>query len=123
MVQITVYKATRALIVWLGMVFTGLLLAPWAIAQSPPNTAQGLPEVGSFEASDIDVVNLNNGNLTVQSRLMSLPQRGGKLDLSYSLQYNNKSFFLRFLNIDPSFDCGGYVWDVTPTMSVGIIDS
>ena len=45
---------------------------------------EGIKLYGSFHGSDIDQVNLASGHLEVRIPLISYPQRGGKLSLSFS---------------------------------------
>jgi len=61
-------------------------------AQIQPNLEQGLKPYGSYQGGNIDSVSLTNGNLNLHVPLVSYPQRGGKLSLSFSLRYNNKGW-------------------------------
>src|SRR6185312_11216398 len=60
------------------------LVSLWCAAQSQPNTENGVKSFGSYSGSDLDAVNLQNGNLLVHIPLFSYPQRG-ELELGYSL--------------------------------------
>ena len=64
-------------------------LIPPASAQVDPNLEQGLKLYGSYHGGDLDLVNVQNGHLTFRAPFYSLPQRGGKLDLSFSILYDN----------------------------------
>lgn len=70
------------------------LLVPCADAQVDPYLEQGIKPYGSFHGGDLDTISLLNGNLFVRIPFYSLPQRGGKLTVNLSLQYNNKGFNL-----------------------------
>ena len=61
------------------------------LAQSQPNTENGVKSFGSYTGSDIDTVNLQNGNVMLHIPLFSYPQRGG-LGLGYSVQLNSKNW-------------------------------
>jgi RHS repeat-associated protein len=72
--------------------FAALLLllfasVPALAQQDDPTTEFGLKPFGSFQGGDIDNVNLLNGWLNVHIPLVSYPQRGGKLKLSFSAVY------------------------------------
>ncbi len=69
------------------------LLTRGLTAQTP-NLEQGFKPYGSYHGGDIDSVNLSNGNVTMHAPLVSYPQRGGKLGLSFSLVYNNKGWYV-----------------------------
>jgi RHS repeat-associated protein len=71
-----------------------ILLSPaFSRAQSPTtDVQQGLVPYGSFQHGDIDHVNLANGNVFARIPLVSYPQRGGKLKLSFSAVANNKGW-------------------------------
>ena len=79
---------------------------PLANAQDPapppttPDDQLGLAPYQSFHGSDIDTVNLSTGNLVVRLPLMSYPQKGSALKLSFSAQYNGKGSKLALLCID-----------------------
>jgi YD repeat-containing protein len=59
-------------------------------AQQTPDIAPGIQPSQSYSGSQFDAVNLQNGNLTAHLPLISYPQRGGKLKLSFSLLWNGK---------------------------------
>lgn len=61
-----------------------------ASAQNDVNSDEGLKPYGSYMGGNIDTVSLTNGNLTLHIPLFSYPQRGGRLNLSFYLRYNNK---------------------------------
>jgi len=71
-----------------------LALAPSARAQLTidPTLERGLKPYGSFEGGDIDSISMTNGNLNLHLPLISYPQRGGKLSLSFSLKFDNNSY-------------------------------
>jgi RHS repeat-associated protein len=73
--------------------FFAIIFATSALlcAQTAPNTENGFKSFGSYTGSDVDTVNLQNGNLMVHIPLFSYPQRGG-LGLGYSVQLNSKNW-------------------------------
>jgi RHS repeat-associated protein len=74
----------------LGM---ALFHSPAVSAQSDPDFETGLKPFGSYHGGDIDVINLSNGSLTIDLPLMSYPQRGGKLNLSFDFRMTNFSYY------------------------------
>lgn len=60
-----------------------------ARAQNDPNFETGFKPFGSYNGGNIDHVNLVNGALNVDIPLMSYPQQGGRLKLSFTLHYDN----------------------------------
>jgi RHS repeat-associated protein len=85
---------TRYLVVKLLPIFLLSCFPSPLLAQSPPDIAQGLTPYGSYMGGKLDSVNLNNGNVTLHIPLVSYPQRGGKLDLSFFIRYNNKGWHI-----------------------------
>src|SRR5713226_9452017 len=76
-----------------SLCFLALLFAAFTVpatAQSNLNPAdQGIQPFGSYHGGDIDVVELLNGKLDLHAPLLSYPQRGGKLPMSFTLRYDN----------------------------------
>ena len=62
-----------------------------AFGQTAPNIENGLKSFGSYDGSNIDTVNLENGGLMHHIPLFSYPQRG-ELNLGYSLQLSSKQW-------------------------------
>jgi len=58
-----------------------------AWCQLDPNTLQGLTPYASFHGGDLDSVNLGSGKLDIHIPLLSYPQRGGKLRMSFTVRY------------------------------------
>src|SRR5713226_85646 len=54
--------------------------------------APGFTPYQSFHGGDIDSINVTNGNLIIRIPLISYPQRGGKLSLSFSVIMNGKLY-------------------------------
>jgi RHS repeat-associated protein len=73
-----------------------LTAIPLSFAQDTATQAIGLPAHGSFDGSDFDTVQLNNGNLHIVLPLYSLPGRG--LGVSVSLVYDSKGWYEYTLN-------------------------
>jgi hypothetical protein len=77
------------------LVGLSLCLTLTAIAypqSSTPDIQNGLVPYGAFQHGDVDHVNLANGNVLLSIPLVSYPQRGGKLKLSFSAIENNKGW-------------------------------
>jgi RHS repeat-associated protein len=77
------------MICWLGALvfFTAHVQPVWG--QDDPNTQRGAKPFGTYEGGDIDIIDLSNGSLSINIPLVSYPQRGGKLGLSFKLHYQN----------------------------------
>lgn len=50
---------------------------------------QGIKPYGSYHGSDIDQINVSNSHLELRIPLLSYPQRGNRLKLSYIVLYHN----------------------------------
>ncbi len=74
------------------LLFCLSIFVPTSNAQTDVNLEQGLSPYGSYMSSNMDSVSLTNGNLMVHIPLVSYPQRGGRLHLSFFLRYNNKGY-------------------------------
>jgi RHS repeat-associated protein len=86
---LSLFSAVRGL--FLATVCAAIAVS--AYGQSPtPDAQQGLVPYGSFQSGDIDQVNLATGNVFARIPLVSYPQRGGKLKLSFSAVANNKGW-------------------------------
>jgi len=59
------------------------------MCQQDPSTGGGFKPYGSFEGSDMDSVNLENGNVMLHIPIASYPQRGGQLKFSISARMSN----------------------------------
>src|SRR5712692_2212262 len=81
------------------ILFPLLALATWftapTSAQSDPNVEQGIKPYADLHGGTIDSVNMTNGHLTIRSPFYSLPQRGGKLKLGFSILHDNNGFFFQ----------------------------
>lgn len=62
------------------------------LTQVDVNVDQGLRPYGSFMGGNLDSISLTNGNLMLHIPLVSYPQRGGRLNLTFFLRYNNKGY-------------------------------
>jgi RHS repeat-associated protein len=65
------------------------LFAPNLHAQTTPDLEQGMRPYGASSGGDFDKVDLANGKLNVTIPLLSYPQRGGKLKLGFTVQWNS----------------------------------
>jgi len=75
----------------LAWVLLGALGAAPVLAQETGNQAAGLPMNGSFQGSDIDHVQLNNGNLHIEIPLYTLSGRG--LGVAVRYVYDSKGWY------------------------------
>jgi RHS repeat-associated protein len=76
------------LVVVLGIIASAVI----SFGQTAPNLLNGVPPLGSYDSSNIDTINLMNGNLTLHIPLpISTPQRG-KLGIKYYLVVNAKTW-------------------------------
>lgn len=75
-------------------VLTLLSACPVAWTQVSADVEQGLKPFGGYQQGNIDTVNLANGNVTIRIPLVSYAQRGGKLNLGFSVIANNKGWFV-----------------------------
>lgn len=68
------------------------LFSKLLLAQSALNLENGFKSYGSYDASQLDSVNLMNGNLILHTQLLpNYPQRG-KFGLNYVLAFNSKTW-------------------------------
>ena len=67
-----------------------------ADAQDVSGLEQGIKPYGSYDGGNLDSVNLANGSLSLHIPLISYPQRGGKLNVGFSIAYSNPT--IGFLN-------------------------
>ncbi len=70
-----------------------------ASAQQTSELESGLKPFGSFQGGDIDSVSLSSGNLVLHIPLISYPQRGGMLRVSYFLLVNAKNWYPKFNDV------------------------
>lgn len=61
--------------------------ASYLHAQYLGDIEQGIKPYGSYHGGDIDTISMTNGALQVRIPLVSLPQRGGRLKVDYTLLY------------------------------------
>ncbi len=86
----------------------------------PQDISAGLQAYQSYHGGAIDQVNLSNGNLHLSIPLISYPQRGGKLKLDFSLQFNGKPQSVSPVcvqNFPQPPDCSQYAWIKPPNSS------
>src|ERR1700733_12327029 len=90
-----------------------------ASSQVQPNLESGFKFYGSYDSSTIDTVNLSNGGLTLHFPLpFAYPQRGGKLDASYFMVSNSKSWQVQQYQPSPTLPIT-YYWNYGPPLSGG----
>jgi RHS repeat-associated protein len=82
----------KAWFFFIALVLTG---SSTAMCQQDPSTGAGFKPYGSFEGSDVDSVNLENGNVMLHIPLASYPQRGGQLKFNITTRLNNISWTIR----------------------------
>lgn len=80
-----------------SLLFVSTMIALPAYSQQDPTVDAGFKPYGSFQGSDIDSVNLENGNLMLHIPIASYPQRGGQLKFSISTHYNNTNWAVQSL--------------------------
>jgi RHS repeat-associated protein len=86
----------------------------------PQSISAGLQAYQAYHGGNIDQVNLSNGNVHVSIPLISYPQRGGKLKLSYALEFNGKPESVSPVcvqNWPNPPDCSQYAWMRPPVDS------
>ena len=66
------------------------LLVSSAVAQYTPDDMAGLRPYDSYHGSNIDSVNLGNGNLVLHIPLLSCPERGNDLKVDFQLLYKRQ---------------------------------
>jgi len=76
---------------FLAAIFS-LLFASVAYAQTTPDTEEGVKPYGVYSEGDIDSVSMTSGNLLLHIPVVSYPQRGNQLNLSFHLYYSNKGW-------------------------------
>jgi RHS repeat-associated protein len=102
------------------------VLSSMLFAQTPLNLENGFKPYGSYEGSNMDTVNLLNGNLMMHIPVYpTAPQRGGKIDLSYILYSSTARWTtncIPFCTWKPL--AAGYSfqlpWDITARRTVSI---
>lgn len=75
----------------LFIVFSLGIISAATAQQTAARPDRGIGPIGTFSASDIDTVNLANGDLNISIPLASLPpMAGGKLSFGFTAVYNSK---------------------------------
>ncbi len=72
----------------LSALFVALAAVPASLSQEPAATETGEKPFGSFDGTNVESVNLENGQLVLHTPLYSLPERG-QLALSFSITYQD----------------------------------
>jgi len=73
------------------LALSGVSVPGIAKAQDPAGLEQGLKPYGSYDGGDLDSISLVNGGLDLHIPLVSYPQRGGKLNISFTVGFNPPS--------------------------------
>lgn len=118
-------------LIFLIVVISLAIMQPHLLAQDPPaptlDDTLGITPYGSYYGGDLDSVNLGNGNLTLHIPVVSYPQRGGQLGVSFSIKYNGKN--VRVLQVCDPFNGCSTQWtshtgamQVTADQGVGVLD-
>lgn len=63
-------------------------------AQVTPDTIRGESPYAVYQVGNFDNVNLTNGNLYLKIPLLAFPQRGKYLDLTFTIFYNDKQWYI-----------------------------
>lgn len=74
------------------VVFAVLVSVPAIWSQTTPDTEEGVNPAGVYSESGIDAVSMTSGNLLLHIPVISYPQRGKQLALSFHLYYSNKGW-------------------------------
>ena len=90
---------------WLVASLMIISLAPSAVAQQDQDFETGLNPYRTYQAGNIDSINMLNHGLNVDIPLISYPQRGGKLSLAFDLHYTNQG---NWYNCSPGTNCSGF---------------
>src|SRR5205085_11231067 len=64
----------------------------WTMAQSPADPKRGAATGASYSLSDIENINLTNGNLTLNLPIVQTPKTTGGLSGAFGLSYNSKLY-------------------------------
>src|SRR5258708_9191739 len=93
------------------------------LAQTNVNEEQGMKPYNSWHGGDLDSVSLTSGSLVLHVPLASFPQRGS-LDLSFTLAYSSKQWYVRnkCTGIPPNQTCYWY-WLPQPRSGAVIASS
>jgi RHS repeat-associated protein len=81
---------TRRCLVPLMLAFVAAFV-PSSRAQTTPDLEEGTRPYGAYDGGQFDSVNLASGKMNIKIPLISYPQRGGKLKLSFSAIWTNFS--------------------------------
>ena len=79
-----------------------LPLHAFAQAGQTSDTATGASPLAKYDATSIDNVNFENGNVFLRLPLVGFPQRGHVLRLNFNIYYNDKQWYLSQLKQDPT---------------------
>lgn len=90
----------------IGVVALTPLLAAISVFGQDPHNLTGFPLSGVFQGSEIDTVQLNNGNLHIEIPIWSTKGRG--LDVGYKFIYDSKSWYYS-LACDDYGNCVSFV--------------
>ncbi len=111
-------RATREMrVLCLVSVLTLLVLpAPTSAQQVNAGTEAGLPPNGIFQGSDLDVVNLQNGNLHLTIPILSVQQRGRSF--TWRLESDTPTWYMTWiLQPTPTNPYAGY-YAIIPHLSL-----
>ena len=104
-------------------------ISQFICGQVTPNTIRGQSPYAVYEAGDIDHFNVANGNLFIKIPILSFPQVGHSLDLTFNIYYNDKQWYIG--NLTPRYPTdGSYAWytgtwswdygPLTPPPNIGV---
>jgi hypothetical protein len=95
----------RLVVSWLVASLLIISQAPTANAQQNQAYETGLNPYRSYQGGNIDSINMFNHGLNVDIPLISYPQRGGKLSLTFDLHYINQG---NWYDCSPGTNCSGF---------------
>jgi RHS repeat-associated protein len=90
---------------WIVSYLAVISLVPSALAQQVQDFETGLNPYRSYQAGNIDSINLFNRGLNVDIPLISYPQRGGNLSLDFDLHYINLG---NWYDCNPGSNCTSF---------------
>src|SRR5579871_6321933 len=110
---------------WLPLFAIVFGLNNFLLAQSAPNLENGFKPYGSYDGSNMDTINLQNGNLMLHLPVYPEAPQRGKMDLNYLLYVTSKNWVKgctpscawTLLGANPDLQ---HSWEVTSRRTVNI---
>ena len=102
----------RLLMIFLFIAAFGLSMG---FGQVDPNVEQGVHPFGSYDASKVDTINLQNGGLGVKIPLFSYPERG-KFGATVEVVMSSKAWAVHLTCDQFTGSCSG-IWELNPSLA------